>query len=50
MAIEAFTSNTADPAALSQRVQVLRERFVLERVPLVGDHGMIAQTRIEVDL
>ena len=50
VAIEAFPGNTADPATLSQRVQVLRERFGLQRVALVGDRGMLAQTRIEADL
>ena len=31
-------------------MQVLRERFGLQRVALVGDRGMIAQTRIDADL
>ena len=50
VAIEAFPGNTADPATLTARVQVLRERFGLQRVALVGDRGMIAQTRIQDDL
>ena len=31
-------------------MQVRRERFGLQRVALVGDRGMIAQTRIDADL
>ena len=50
VAVEAFPGNTADPATLSARVQVLRERYGLRRVALVGDRGMIAQTRIDADL
>ncbi len=50
VAVEAFPGNTADPDTLAARVQVLRERFGLQRVALVGDHGMIAQTRIDADL
>ncbi len=50
VAVEAFPGNTADPDTLAARVQVLRERFGLQRVALVGDRGMIAQTRIDADL
>ena len=50
VAVEAFPGNTADPDTLATRGQVLRERFGLQRVALVGDRGMIAQTRIDADL
>ena len=44
VAVQAFAGNTADPA---DQVRALRERFGLRRVALVGDRGMIAQTRID---
>ena len=50
VSVEAFPGNTADPDTLAARVQLLRERFGLTRVVLVGDRGMIAQTRIDADL
>ena len=43
-------ANTADPSTLADQVRALRERFGLRRVALVGDRGMIAQTRIDEDL
>ena len=42
VAIEAFPGNTADPDTLTARVQLLRERFGLQRVALVGERGMLA--------
>ena len=50
VAVQAFAGNTADPATLADQVRALRERFGLRRVALVGDRGMIAQTRIDEDL
>ncbi|MCY4535887.1 MAG: IS1634 family transposase, partial [Bryobacterales bacterium] len=50
IAVQAFAGNTADPATLADQVRALRERFGLRRVALVGDRGMIAQTRIDEDL
>ena len=50
MAVRAFAGNTADPSTLAEQVTNLRDRFGLERVALVGDRGMIAQTRIDQDL
>ena len=50
VAVRAFKGNTADPSTLAEQVVNLRARFGLERVALVGDRGMIAQTRIEKDL
>lgn len=40
----------ADFAALSSEVASLRERFGLQRLALVGDHGLLSQTGIEEDL
>lgn len=48
--VECFAGNTADPDTLASQVARLRDRFGLQRVALVGDRGMIAQTRIKADL
>ncbi len=45
-----FPATPPTRTTLAARVQVLRERFGLQRVALVGDRGMIAQTRIDADL
>ena len=50
VAVQAFAGNTADPSTLADQVRALRERFGLRRIALVGDRGMIAQTRIDEDL
>ena len=50
IAVQAFAGNTADPATLADQVHALRERFGLRRIALVGDRGMIVQTRIDADL
>ena len=47
VAIRAFPGNTADPATLGPQV---RQRFGLQRIALVGDHGRITQARIREDL
>ena len=38
--------NTADPVAFSDIVEVIRDRFGLTRLVLVGDRGMITSARI----
>jgi len=50
VAIEVFEGNTGDPTTLSTQIAKLKERFALRHVVLVGDRGMITQTRIEADL
>lgn len=50
VAIEVFSGNTADPNTVASRVQVIRERFGIARVALVGDRGMISTARIRSDL
>jgi transposase len=50
VAIEVFDGNTADPMTLSSQVEKLRQRFHLDHVVLVGDRGMITQTRITEDI
>lgn len=47
VAVEVFEGNTADPVTLPRQVEKLRRRFHLAHVILVGDRGMITQTRIE---
>jgi transposase len=39
--------NTADPSACSEIVEVIRTRFGLERLVMVGDRRMITSARIE---
>ena len=50
IAIEVFKGNTGDPKTVASQVQKLKERWGLDRVVLVGDRGMITQTRIEKDV
>jgi DDE family transposase len=47
VAIRVFTGNTADPTAFTEAVQVVRDKFGLSRLTLVGDRGMITSARIE---
>ena len=47
VAVEVFEGNVADPATLSEQVAKLKQRFRLSRVVLVGDRGMVTETRIE---
>ena len=50
VAVEVFPGNTADPSTLSAQLNKLRQRFGLQRLAVVGDRGMLAQTRIAADL
>jgi hypothetical protein len=45
-AVRVFGGNTGDPAAFTQIVAVLREKFGLARMVMVGDRGMITSARI----
>jgi hypothetical protein len=47
VAIRVFAGNTADPAAFIQAVQVIRGKFGLSQMVMVGDRGMITSARIE---
>ena len=47
VAVETYAGNTADTKTVMEQVQKLRVRFGLEHVVLVGDRGMLTQTRIE---
>jgi hypothetical protein len=46
-AVRVFPGDTADPAAFTEIVQVLREKFQLAKMVMVGDRGMITKARIE---
>ena len=46
VAIRVFEGNTADPAAFIQAVEVVRGKFGLNDLIMVGDRGMITSARI----
>lgn len=50
VAIEVFKGNVGDPKTVADQIVKLKERFGLSRVVLVGDRGMITETRIAEDL
>jgi hypothetical protein len=47
VAIRAFAGNTADPTAFVEAVTVVRTKFGLNRLTMVGDRGMITSARID---
>jgi transposase len=47
VALDVYPGNTADPATVPDQVEKVRQRFGLARVVLVGDRGMLTQTRID---
>jgi Transposase DDE domain len=47
VAVRVFTGDTADPTAFVEAVTVVRERFGLADLVMVGDRGMITTARIE---
>lgn len=47
VAIEVFPGNTGDPSTVPSQVDTLQRRFGLHDVVLVGDRGMLTQTRVE---
>ena len=46
VAVRVFPGNTGDPAAFTQIVQVVRDKFGLAEMVMVGDRGMITSARI----
>jgi len=46
VAVRVFEGNTADPAAFTAIVKVVRDKFALEKMVMVGDRGMITSARI----
>ena len=47
VAVEVYPGNTGDPATVVPQVEKLRGRFGLSNLVLVGDRGMLTQTRID---
>jgi hypothetical protein len=47
VAVRVFPGDTGDPAAFTTIVQVVREKFALAKMVMVGDRGMITSARIE---
>jgi hypothetical protein len=46
VAVRVFEGSTADPAAFTAIVTVVREKFGLEKMVMAGDRGMITSARI----
>jgi hypothetical protein len=46
VAVRVFPGNTGDPAAFTEIVTVLRDKFGLQKMVMVGDRGMITSARI----
>jgi Transposase DDE domain len=47
VAVRVFPGNTADPASFTTVVEVVRGKFGLEQMVMVGDRGMITTARID---
>jgi hypothetical protein len=47
VAVRVFPGNTADPTAFIEAVTVVRDRFGLREMVMVGDRGMITSARID---
>ena len=46
VAVRVFPGNTGDPGAFTQIVKVVRDKFRLAKMVMVGDRGMITSARI----
>jgi hypothetical protein len=47
VAVRVFPGNTGDPAAFTAIVKVVRQKFGLKQMVMVGDRGMITSARID---
>ena len=47
VALQVYPGGTGDPTTVPDQVAKLRDRFGLSRVVLVGDRGMLTETRLE---
>jgi transposase len=47
VAVDVYPGNTADSTTVPDQVIKIREKFGLTRIVLVGDRGMLTQTRID---
>ena len=50
IACEVYPGNTADPTTVSSQIKTLRERFNFKKMVLVGDRGMLTQTKIDEEI
>ena len=50
VAVEVFAGNTSDPETVGSALDRVQERFGLRRIVMVGDRGMITDTRITEEL
>ncbi|MDE2927700.1 MAG: IS1634 family transposase [Acidobacteriota bacterium] len=46
VAVQAYPGNTGDPVTVPDQVETLRQRFGFKRAVLVGDRGLLTETRI----
>jgi hypothetical protein len=46
-AVRVFPGNTGDPAAFTEIVQVVRDKFTMQKMVMAGDRGMITSARIQ---
>jgi hypothetical protein len=47
VAVRVFPGNTGDPAAFTEIIEVVRDKFGLEKMVMAGDRGMITTARID---
>src|SRR5258705_10410365 len=47
VAVRVFPGNTGDPTAFVEAVSVVRDKFGLRNMVMVGDRGMITSARID---
>jgi hypothetical protein len=47
VAVTVYPGNTGDPTTLPDQIAKVQQQFALSRVVLVGDRGMLTQTRID---
>jgi len=47
VAVRVFPGNTGDPGAFTEIVEVVRDKFGLAKMVMVGDRGMITSARIQ---
>jgi Transposase DDE domain len=47
IAVRVFPGNTGDPTAFVEAVRIVRDKFGLRRMVMVGDRGMITSARID---
>jgi Transposase len=47
VAVRVFDGDTADPTTFTEAVDVVRDKFGLQRMVMVGDRGMITSARVD---